>query len=272
MAFFTATLRRYLVDHPAILSFQWDPPRTLGSSPQFTATSIVAYLVLVGFVSPPAVPPAILRPVAAVHSLVLLALSLLMSAGAALSIAAAPSPHDAVFCLAPGTPARGPLFFWAHVAYLSKFLEFGDTLLILLSGSRHRRRLSGLHVFHHATAVVMGRVWLDTSQSLTTAVVFVNSSVHVVMYGYYFLSAVGRRPRWKRAVTSIQMLQFVIGVSMWLRTAFLHFVSSSGGCSGFWGSAFNAVFGVSLFALFLDFHAKNYYTTPTKNDKALKAT
>ncbi|GAB2227394.1 hypothetical protein Droror1_Dr00009214 [Drosera rotundifolia] len=124
-------------------------------------------------------------------------------------------------------------------------------LLIILSGSL--RRPSFLHVYHHATVVIMCYIWLETAQSLFPVALVTNATVHTVMYSYYLLSGIGIRPRWKRAVTDCQIAQFVFsflvsGVMLWY-----HF-GSEAGCSGFKGWCFNA----SLLYLFLDFHSKNY--------------
>ncbi|MQM04429.1 hypothetical protein Taro_037227 [Colocasia esculenta] len=119
-----------------------------------------------------------------------------------------------LFCFPPSSiPARGPVFFWAYAFYLSKLYELVDTLLILLSAdSRH---LSFLHVYHYAVVVVMCYLWLTSRKSLLPVALVTNASVHVVMYGYYLCSSLGRRwpPRWKRALTSCQIVQFCFSSS-----------------------------------------------------------
>ncbi|KAH7511122.1 hypothetical protein FEM48_ZijujUnG0042100 [Ziziphus jujuba var. spinosa] len=165
------------------------------------------------------------------------------------------TPHlHWIICFPPKTPPSGPLFFWAYIFYLSKILEFLDTLLIILSGSISR--LSFLHVYHHSTVVVMCYIWLQTSQSLFPVALVTNASVHVLMYGYYLLCAVGIRPKWKRVVTDCQIVQFMFSFAVSGRMLYLHFYGS--GCSGMWGWCFNAVFNASLLYLFFDFHSKSY--------------
>ena len=83
-----------------------------------------------------------------------------------------------------------------------------------------------------------------------------NASVHTVMYAYYLACAAGARPKWKRAVTNLQIAQFVFSFLVSGGMLYLHF--ARGGCSGFYGWCFNCVFNVSLFWLFIDFHRKNY--------------
>ncbi|PON76037.1 ELO family [Parasponia andersonii] len=261
-----STLQYWLVEHPAILHFSWTPGRTPGSTPRFVATTVLTYLSLTFLLSRSQfhpLSPKLLKPITAVHSLVLFVLSLIMAVGCSISILLLliSDPDRSVICFPIGTQPSGPLFFWAQVFYLSKVLEFGDTLLIILGGSI--RRLSFLHVYHHATVVVMCYLWLRTAQSLFPVALVTNASVHVIMYGYYFLCAVGIRPGWKRVVTDCQIVQFGFSFAVSGRMLYLHFVGS--GCSGILGWCFNAVFNASLLALFVNFHAKSYKSTNEKD-------
>ncbi|GFQ04680.1 elongation of fatty acids protein 3-like [Phtheirospermum japonicum] len=257
------TIHYWLVDHPIISQYEWEPSQTPGASPLFIVATVAAYLALTlslhKFSLLPAVPSVALRPVTAAHSLVLCLLSLVMAAGETLSAIHQTPPHHRNWpiCFPAGeTPPRGPTFFWAHVFYFSKILEFGDTLLILLSGSRSRR-LSFLHVYHHAAVVVMCYMWLAAAQTLFPVGLVTNAAVHVVMYAYYLAAALGFRPWWKRLVTDFQIVQFVFSfvISGWM--LYYHFNSGSG-CEGIWGWCFNAVFNASLLALFVNFHINNY--------------
>ncbi|XP_057495080.1 elongation of fatty acids protein 3-like [Actinidia eriantha] len=248
----------WLVDYPTVSQFEWIQGRTLGSSLHFLSLTILTYLSLTYLLRRSHLPPlstAVLRPLSAAHNLFLLLLSLLMAVGCSLSTLSQ-MPHPIwILCFPKAqTPPSGPTFFWAHIFYLSKILEFIDTLLILLS--RDDRRLSLLHVYHHAVVVIMCYLWLSTSQSLFPVALVTNASVHTLMYAYYFLCALGIRPWWKRWVTNCQIVQFVFSflVSVWM--LYYHFTGF--GCSGIWGWCFNAVFNASLLALFVDFHSKNY--------------
>ncbi|KAJ4886075.1 GNS1/SUR4 membrane protein family [Raphanus sativus] len=76
------------------------------------------------------------------------------------------------------------------------------------------------------------------------------------MYGYYFLCAIGWRPKWKRLVTDCQVLQFLLAFGF-ASLMFQEHVFGSG-CSGFWACGFNGAFNASLLALFFNFRSKNY--------------
>ncbi|KAJ7968083.1 elongation of fatty acids protein 3-like [Quillaja saponaria] len=258
----TSTLQYWLVNHPAILNFTWNPGQTLGSSPHFLTFTVLSYLSLtfmLSHLSLPPIKPSLLKSITAVHSLFLLILSFIMALGCILSIFQAPHLHW-IICLPPQTPPKGPLFFWAYIFYISKVIEFIDTLLIILSNSI--KRLTFLHVYHHATVVIMCYIWLQTSQSLFPAVLVTNASVHVLMYAYYLSCALGVRPKWKKLVTDCQLVQFYSSFVVLGLMLYYHFTGL--GCSGAWSWCFNVVFFASLLALFADFHAKNYGKLKTK--------
>eukprot|EP00117_Sycon_ciliatum_P002144 scpid90208/ scgid7498/ Elongation of very long chain fatty acids protein 4; 3-keto acyl-CoA synthase Elovl4; ELOVL fatty acid elongase 4 len=99
-----------------------------------------------------------------------------------------------------------------HIFYLSKFIEFLDTVFFILR--KKNNQVSFLHVYHHVSITIM---WYILSTWYPNGSVFfsgmLNSSVHVCMYSYYFLSALGPALQpylwWKRYLTRFQILQFV---------------------------------------------------------------
>lgn len=101
--------------------------------------------------------------------------------------------------------------------------------------------------------------------------VITNASVHVLMYAYYFLSAVGKRPWWKKLVTNVQILQFMF-CFLCLGAVIYYHLTSEFGCSGIGVWFFTISFNVSLLALFLNFHFKTYANNVKKNgeDKLVK--
>ncbi|CAA6659422.1 unnamed protein product [Spirodela intermedia] len=249
-----AALRRLLVEHPSVAAFEWDERRTWGASPLLIFVTIFSYLALVLFLRrllPPRPSPhpplrLILRFISPVHNAVILFLSLTMAIGCSLAAASQMPSPTWVFCFPPGeTAAKGPVFFYAHIFYLSKIYELVDTLLILLSSDG--RRLSFLHVYHHAVVLIMSRLWITAKQSLMPVALVTNASVHVVMYGYYLCSSLG----------VLHQLRSFSGLSM---APLLQ-----GGCSGMGAWLFNAAFNGSLLFLFLDFHKSNYRSTKKRD-------
>ncbi|KAF6147700.1 hypothetical protein GIB67_018962 [Kingdonia uniflora] len=259
-----ANVRYWLVSHPIVREFQWVEGQTFGASYEFLITTVIIYLSLTAIInyatkstSTSSSTSRTLRFISAVHNFILVILSLIMAVGCTLSTLTEMPNTRWIFCFPPTqTRPIGPVFFWAYVFYLSKILEFVDTLLILFN---RNRRLTFLHVYHHAVVLVMCYVWLHTCQSLIPVALVTNATVHTLMYAYYLLCALGKRPPWKRFVTDCQIVQFVFsfgisGVMLWY-----HFTGI--GCSGIWGWVFNAVFNASLLVLFTDFHSSNYSKT-----------
>ena len=100
------------------------------------------------------------------------------------------------------------IFFWY---WITKIVELLDTVFMVL---RHKRRqISVLHVYHHASMLLLSDLAYHHFPWTAIAVILaLNAFVHVVLYLYYGLSALfpDNPPPWKRRVTEIQILQFFI--------------------------------------------------------------
>ncbi|XP_025062701.1 elongation of very long chain fatty acids protein 1 isoform X1 [Alligator sinensis] len=103
-----------------------------------------------------------------------------------------------------------------RVAWLfvfSKFIELTDTVIFVVR--KKSEQVTFLHVFHHS---VLPWSWWWGARfgpgGMGSFHAMVNSMVHVVMYFYYGLSAAGPAFQkylwWKKHITAIQLLQFVI--------------------------------------------------------------
>uniref|UniRef100_A0A8C5N847 Elongation of very long chain fatty acids protein n=1 Tax=Gouania willdenowi TaxID=441366 RepID=A0A8C5N847_GOUWI len=99
--------------------------------------------------------------------------------------------------------------------YFSKVIELSDTIFFILR--KKNSQLTFLHVYHHATMIFnwwAGVKYVAGGQSFLIGLI--NSLVHVVMYLYYGLAALGPSMTkylwWKRHLTSLQLvsLQFFI--------------------------------------------------------------
>ncbi|CAA6664943.1 unnamed protein product [Spirodela intermedia] len=246
----------WLVEHPTVASFEWDDRLTWAASPRFPAAVVAAYLsvtfLLRGLLLSRSGPPLALRRLVRVISPSTTSSSSSFPSSWPPAAAWVPPPR----CLPP--PG-------------SSIYEFVDTLLIVLASDW--RRLSFLHVYHHAAVVGVCYQWLSARQSLLPVGLVTNASVHVVMYAYYLCSSLGWRwsPRWKRAVTTCQIVQFCFSFAVSLVFFWLHFFGAGGkGCSGgIRGWAQNGAFNASLLTLFFNFHRVNYNSSKLKaNGKA----
>ncbi|CAG2167534.1 unnamed protein product [Oppiella nova] len=101
------------------------------------------------------------------------------------------------------------------IIFYSKLIDLLDTVFFVLR--KKSNQISFLHVYHHFLVPVLG--WtafsLNSIQSCIFGVfVSLNSTVHVIMYSYYLLSAFGPQIQpylwWKRYITRLQLIQFAI--------------------------------------------------------------
>lgn len=91
----------------------------------------------------------------------------------------------------------------------SKVIEFLDTFFMVMEG--RMRQVSFLHVYHHVSILSYWFVisWLAPGSDAYFSLAG-NSLIHVMMYGYYFLSSLGYSPWWKYYITKAQIFQFML--------------------------------------------------------------
>ena len=114
--------------------------------------------------------------------------------------------------------------------YISKILELFDTLFFVLR--KKQSQITFLHVYHHSTMIwnwwiaakyVAGGQRAFTNPHKTSTLLLcifftitaffqgiINSGVHVIMYGYYALAAMGPEVQrylwWKKYITKLQLV------------------------------------------------------------------
>ncbi|GMS88460.1 hypothetical protein PENTCL1PPCAC_10635 [Pristionchus entomophagus] len=102
--------------------------------------------------------------------------------------------------------------FWSLLFAISKIVELGDTLFIVL----RKKPLIFLHYYHHA-AVLIYTVHSGAEHTAPgRAFISMNYLAHSFMYTYYAVAAAGVRvPRWiSMTVTTIQTTQMLAGVGI----------------------------------------------------------
>ncbi|XP_067677873.1 very long chain fatty acid elongase 4-like isoform X1 [Haliotis asinina] len=139
--------------------------------------------------------------------------------------------------------------------FFSKILELADTIFFILR--KKNSQVSFLHVYHHTTIVVVtwsGMKFVSGGQSFVYPLL--NSLVHVVMYLYYGLSAIGPSMQkylwWKRYLTIFQLTQFIL---MLTHAAVNYFVECD------FPKLFDKLlfmYAGSIMALFLNFYFRAY--------------
>eukprot|EP00808_Paulinella_micropora_P021156 g67585.t1 len=195
-------------------------------------------------------PPSVLKLAIIVHNVNLVVMSLLMFLFTAYHMwETGWTNNHAQFlvCAEPGSTRKGSLYYWAYMYHLSKYYELLDTLLQFLRGKSPPH--FALHVYHHACIVLITWAWLEYNMSTMFIGILFNTAVHVVMYSYYLLRALGyENIRWKPYVTTFQLVQFFCSFLIFIYTVWLHFQQ---GCSGFNLCLLSVVFNVTLFVSFM---------------------
>lgn len=107
------------------------------------------------------------------------------------------------------SPAGGRLGFVIWLHYNNKYIEFFDTFFMVVRKSN--KQISFLHVYHHFLLVW---AWYFVCKVACGGDAYfgaiMNSFIHVVMYGYYLMSLLKLNCPWKKQVTKLQMVQFVV--------------------------------------------------------------
>lgn len=154
--------------------------------------------------------------------------------------------------------------FWTWMFALSKVPELGDTVFIIL----RKQPLIFLHWYHHITVLLY--TWYAYKEYTSSARWFVvmNYCVHSLMYSYFALRAMGKRPPKASAmmVTSLQILQMVIGslVNIWS----LQYINAGQPCKvSHLNIKLSLLMYLSYFALFLRFFINAYLKTGSEKEK-----
>jgi GNS1/SUR4 family len=151
--------------------------------------------------------------------------------------------------------------------YWLKVLDLVDTAFFIVRGKF--RHVSFLQVYHHASMVLM--VWISLHYVPVNQNLFyagLNSAVHVPMYAYYMFSTLGISVPWKKLITRIQMLQFVI---MFLFTSYLLLCVHTDPMA-FRFTLFAGVQSVAFLALFTNFYVKEYLQRRRNNNATANMT
>ncbi|VDI18413.1 fatty acid elongase 3 [Mytilus galloprovincialis] len=100
--------------------------------------------------------------------------------------------------------------------FFSKIIEILDTIFFILR--KKDQQITFLHVYHHSTMLLnwwLGVKYIAGGQSFFLALL--NTFVHILMYGYYGLSALGPHVQkylwWKKYITKLQLPSLQDGIT-----------------------------------------------------------
>ncbi|XP_034485958.1 elongation of very long chain fatty acids protein AAEL008004 isoform X2 [Drosophila innubila] len=153
--------------------------------------------------------------------------------------------------------------------YFSKFTEFFDTFFFVMR--KRYDQVSTLHVIHHGIMPVS--VWWGvkfTPGGHSTFFGFLNTFVHIFMYAYYMLAAMGPKVQrylwWKKYLTVMQMIQFVL---VMVHSFQLFFKNDCNYPIGF--AYFIGAHAVMFYFLFSNFYKRAYVRRDGKDKSAVMA-
>ncbi|XP_031617091.1 elongation of very long chain fatty acids protein 4-like [Contarinia nasturtii] len=103
---------------------------------------------------------------------------------------------------------------YTYQTFLLKLAELVETVFFVLR--KKQNQVSKLHVYHHVSTATLAWILVKyTAGGMVLFSVVINSSVHVIMYSYYFAALFGPEVQRKlegikKNITLIQMIQFTI--------------------------------------------------------------
>ncbi|CAH8513900.1 unnamed protein product [Schistosoma turkestanicum] len=140
--------------------------------------------------------------------------------------------------------------------HISKVIECLDTFFFIIRGRTHL--VTWLHIYHHCTMIPLtwaGVKWVAGGEIFQP--VAINSTIHVIMYSYYALAALGPNWRkylwWKRYLTMLQMIQFTYGMFYSFMSLYSHCTLSK------YVYYFNVFYDISLLLLFYNHYQHAYH-------------
>jgi fatty acid elongase 3 len=148
------------------------------------------------------------------------------------------------------------------INYYIKYVELLDTVFLALK----KKPLAFLHVYHHSATAFLCFTQLNGKTSISWAVITQNLAVHVLMYYYYYATAGGAKIWWKKYLTTMQIVQFVVDLHLVYFGTYSYFVSAYwphlpayGTCHGTESAAvFGCVLLSSYLLLFIKFYVDTY--------------
>ncbi|NXI08363.1 ELOV6 protein, partial [Irena cyanogastra] len=150
---------------------------------------------------------------------------------------------------------------WIYLFTLSKLVEMGDTLFIVL----RKKKLIFLHWYHHLLTMVLGWYGYPTMSCGAGWNAVLNLSIHSFTYLYYTVTAMGIRvPRsMTMLLTTSQMVQMTGFIII---NIFIFFWKDDKLCRMSWTVFFiSSSFYASLLALFSNFFVKTYLSSTQKS-------
>ncbi|CAL8091674.1 unnamed protein product [Orchesella dallaii] len=114
-----------------------------------------------------------------------------------------------------------PTAYWTVAFTLSKFVELGDTIFIVL----RKRPLVFLQWYHHLTALIVTWLTAPLAEPAVRFCAVLNIGVHSLMYPYFALKAIGVKvPTYiANIITTLQLGQMLVGLAVNVTSWYLQY-------------------------------------------------
>ena len=149
------------------------------------------------------------------------------------------------------------LKYFTYIHYLSKYLDYCDTLFIILK--KKENQLSFLHVYHHSSIAVVWGFLLhnDVGNGTASFGCLINSIIHFLMYNHYLWTSFGYNNPFKKFITQSQITQFYL--------LFIHsiLVLSYENIIPKYYAWVQFIYQIQMIVLFSNFYVKTYESKKT---------
>ncbi|XP_068630281.1 very long chain fatty acid elongase 7-like [Battus philenor] len=160
---------------------------------------------------------------------------------------------------------RKDVLFGIWIYFAAKVTELLDTVFFVLR--KKDNQITFLHLYHHSIMMIGTWAFMKYWPSHTLLFIgFLNSLVHVFMYTYYGLAALGPQVAkylfWKKYMTKFQLVQFVCMIVQYI------FAVRNSECPPAKGVATFVACNTTFFlVLFLNFYRQSYKRQMKKSSK-----
>ncbi|XP_023033370.1 elongation of very long chain fatty acids protein F-like [Drosophila willistoni] len=150
-----------------------------------------------------------------------------------------------------------------YAYYINKYIDFLDTIFFVLR--KKYKQITILHITHHAAMPIISYLTLRMIGygGLPVSFVILNTFVHAVMYSYYYLASqnpnLSKSIGWKKYITRLQIVQFILGLSHIFWTLQQEDCNVSNNMINVFIAS-----GIFLIAMFSNFYIRTYVFSKSK--------
>merc|ERR1719277_739072 len=248
------------IQQSTIDNFEFQVGTTPLTSIQYTFVTVLLYCIgipllqrlMKGRGSPP------LKYILIVHNIFLSVVSLFLATYMIVTLLTIKQQNNyqffpTIFCALNHFEQVGRLQFIYYVNYLLKYYELLDTIFLALK----HKNIGFLHGYHHPATLVLTWGQMVDSTGVQWVVILLNLFVHTVMYFYYAMAALKIKMPWKRIVTIMQIVQFILDlIACYLAWAMINFYQRCFGTNR--AGIVGCFILTSYLYLFVDFYDMTY--------------